>query len=113
MWWFETEKEYIVDFENPIHDTMILSWKKGIVLTRGAGVARADQVERLGRKKLRVVLHQGMNRQIRRMAARTNNSVIGLKRTREIIKIKKGIRQWRGNPIRIRRKIGCSKPGDI
>lgn len=77
---FEEEKEYIVEFENPAHDTLMRSWIAGVKLTDG--IAKADVMERLGRKKFRVVLHQGMNRQIRRMAGKTKNSVATLRRVR-------------------------------
>ena len=77
---FEIEKEYDVEFENYVHEGLIAQWKKGVRLREG--IAVADQVERTGRKKLRVIIHQGMNRQIRRMGAEAGNAVIGLRRIR-------------------------------
>ena len=76
---FETEKEYMVTFETPLSDREIVVWKKGMRLTDG--IARADRVERVGRQ-FRITLHQGKNRQIRRMAGKTGNKVEVLTRVR-------------------------------
>jgi 16S rRNA U516 pseudouridylate synthase RsuA-like enzyme len=57
----------------------IVQWKKGIKLTDG--MARADQIVRMG-KTFRITLHQGKNRQIRRMAGKSGNKVETLTRTR-------------------------------
>ena len=76
---FETEKEYLVTFETPLSAREILDWKKGMKLTDG--IARADQIVRTG-KIFRITLHQGKNRQIRRMAGKTGNKVETLTRVR-------------------------------
>lgn len=76
---FETEKEYLVTFETPLSSREVLDWKKGMRLTDG--IARADQIVRNG-KVFRITLHQGKNRQIRRMAGKTGNKVETLTRTR-------------------------------
>lgn len=76
---FETEKEYVVEFDSPLSDREIEQWKKGIRLTDG--IAKADKIERLGRR-FKIVLHQGKNRQIRRMAGKSGNKVNMLKRVR-------------------------------
>ena len=92
---FGIAKEYLVELEQNVTDKMIAQWKKGVRLTEG--LAKADDVERLARHRLRVVIHQGMTRQIRRMAAKTNNTVIGLRRIRsgsaELGSLKPG--QWK------------------
>jgi 16S rRNA U516 pseudouridylate synthase RsuA-like enzyme len=44
-------------------------------------MARADQIVRMG-KTFRITLHQGKNRQIRRMAGKSGNKVETLTRTR-------------------------------
>ena len=77
---FQTEKEYLIEFEEYIPDGVIEKWRKGIKLTEG--LAKADIVERKGRKKLRVVIHQGFNRQLRRMAGSSGAAIIGLVRVR-------------------------------
>lgn len=76
---FETAKEYLVTFETPLMEREIVQWKKGIKLTDG--MARADQIVRMG-KTFRITLHQGKNRQIRRMAGKSGNKVETLTRTR-------------------------------
>ncbi len=76
---FETEKEYVVEFEHPLSDMEMGQWKKGMKLIDG--IAKADTIERVGRK-FRITLHQGKNRQIRRMAGKTGNKVMSLKRLR-------------------------------
>lgn len=77
---FEVEKEYLVEFETPLTDREMISWKKGMRLIDG--IARADKIVREG-KQFRVTLHQGKNRQIRRMAGKSGNKVTSLTRTRE------------------------------
>lgn len=92
---FEIKKEYIVELEQNVTDQLITAWKKGVRLTEG--LAKADEVERLARRQVRVVIHQGMTRQIRRMAAKTHNTVTSLRRVRsgsaELGSLKQG--QWK------------------
>ena len=76
---FENEKEYLVQFETPLSELEIAGWKKGMKLIDG--IAKADKIERVGRK-FRITLHQGKNRQIRRMAGKTGNKVLTLTRMR-------------------------------
>lgn len=76
---FENEKEYLVQFETPLSELEIASWKKGMKLIDG--IAKADKIERIGRK-FKITLHQGKNRQIRRMAGKTGNKVLTLTRMR-------------------------------
>ncbi len=77
---FETEKEYLVEFADNVPDTLIAGWKKGVKLPEG--IAKADRVERKSRKSLVVVIHQGFNRQLRRMAGQSGASIVRLVRTR-------------------------------
>lgn len=76
---FTVEKEYLVEFETPLSNGEIATWKKGMKLIDG--IAKADSIIRDG-KRFRVVLHQGKNRQIRRMAGKTGNKVNFLMRVR-------------------------------
>lgn len=76
---FEIEKEYLVEFDTPLTAIEIAQWKKGMRLIDG--IAKADKIERIG-KQYRITLHQGKNRQIRRMAGKTGNKVNYLERTR-------------------------------
>jgi 23S rRNA pseudouridine2605 synthase len=76
---FQTEKEYLVTFETPLSDSEIALWKKGMKLIDG--IARADNIVRM-KKGFLITLHQGKNRQIRRMAGKTGNKVETLTRVR-------------------------------
>ena len=76
---FEIEKEYIVEFEIPLTQMEMTMWKQGMKLIDG--IARADKIVKEG-KRYRVYLHQGKNRQIRRMAGKTGNKVNYLERVR-------------------------------
>ena len=77
---FEKEKEYILEFEKRITDSLISSFLKGIKLKEG--LAKADAVKKLSNKKISVILHQGYNRQLRRMAKVCGSEVKNLKRVR-------------------------------
>lgn len=92
---FQIKKEYIVELEQNATDQLLAAWKKGVRLSEG--LAKADEVERLARRQVRVVIHQGMTRQIRRMAAKTHNTVTSLRRVRsgdaELGSLKPG--QWK------------------
>jgi 23S rRNA pseudouridine2605 synthase len=77
---FQTAKEYLIEFAEYIPDVVIEKWRKGIKFPEG--LAKADIVERKGRKKLLVVIHQGFNRQLRRMAGTSGAAIISLIRVR-------------------------------
>ena len=76
----KVEKEYRVWVSGDVDRAMpILSapvWSDGEELT-------ADQVERTGERALTVVIHQGKNRQVRRMCAAAGLKVNRLQRVRE------------------------------
>jgi 23S rRNA pseudouridine2605 synthase len=74
------EKEYEVILDRPFDAKFIPKLLKGIYLEEGRARAAAVQVE--GANKLRVVLTQGINRQIRRMFAALGYKVKRLTRTR-------------------------------
>ena len=77
---FEVEKEYLVEFAERLTASEFQLWQKGMRFPDG--VAKADSiVHELGRR-YRVVIHQGMTRQIRRMAGKTGNAVEKLTRVR-------------------------------
>jgi 23S rRNA pseudouridine2605 synthase len=59
------EKEYLVEATGPIPDSLMEQFAKGLEIE---GVFyRAEEIERLGRKALRVTLVEGRNREIRRV----------------------------------------------
>jgi 23S rRNA pseudouridine2605 synthase len=76
---FKIEKEYLVEFSTPLSVKELALWKGGMKLIDG--IARVDNIVREGRQ-YRITLHQGKNRQIRRMAGKTGNKVESLMRVR-------------------------------
>jgi 23S rRNA pseudouridine2605 synthase len=61
----EIEKEYVVDSTVPIPDSLLNDFLSGIELD--GEVYRCVEIERLGRKSVRVILIEGKNREIRRV----------------------------------------------
>ena len=61
------EKEYIVTVNKPITDSFIRGLAGGVPLVELNTTTRKCKVEKLGKKQFRIVLTQGLNRQIRRM----------------------------------------------
>ena len=76
----EHEKEYIVTVDRPIDDTFVRRMGGGLPIL-GKRTNRCT-VERLGSRKFRIILTQGMNRQIRRMCEYLGYRVMTLKRVR-------------------------------
>ena len=76
------EKEYIVKVKGDITDDSIERLREGIYLKDLDVTTRPCKVERLGDKKLRIILTQGLNRQIKRMCNAVGLKVIALKRIR-------------------------------
>ncbi len=76
------EKEYIVRVRSRITDGDLHRMSKGIYLRELDTTTRPCEVERLGDRTFRIVLTQGLNRQIRRMCEAVGNEVKTLKRIR-------------------------------
>lgn len=74
------EKEYIVSVHKPITSDFIRKMGNGVPILDT--VTRKCKVEQLGRYDFRIVLTQGLNRQIRRMCEYFGYDVIRLKRVR-------------------------------
>lgn len=74
------EKEYIVDVNKPIDAHFIQRMSYGVPILDT--VTRTCEVEQLGSKQFRIVLTQGLNRQIRRMCEYLGYKVTRLKRVR-------------------------------
>ena len=77
---FQKEKEYILLFGEPITSDLIRGFKSGVELAEG--LAKADLVNQTSETSLTVTVHQGWNRQLRRMAAHYRYKIIRLIRTR-------------------------------
>ncbi|SIO04353.1 23S rRNA pseudouridine(2604) synthase RluF [Algoriphagus halophilus] len=74
------EKEYIVTVDKPINDRFIQRMSSGIPILDT--VTDPCKVERISRFKFRIILTQGLNRQIRRMCEYLGYEVKQLKRIR-------------------------------
>ena len=74
------EKEYIVSVNRPINRDFIQGMSGGIEILET--ITKNCFVEKLGPKKFKIVLTQGLNRQIRRMCDSLGYRVISLKRVR-------------------------------
>ena len=74
------EKEYIVSVNRPINRDFIQSMSNGVEILDT--ITKNCFVEQLGPKKFRIILTQGLNRQIRRMSEYLGYRVKSLKRVR-------------------------------
>ena len=74
------EKEYIVRVNRPINKDFIQSMSNGVEILNT--ITKNCFVEKLGQKKFKIILTQGLNRQIRRMCESLGYRVISLKRIR-------------------------------
>lgn len=76
------EKEYVVTVDKPISQTFITRMSGGIYLEDLKQTTKKCEVEKLDKYTFRIVLTQGLNRQIRRMCDYLNYEVLTLKRVR-------------------------------
>jgi 23S rRNA pseudouridine2604 synthase len=76
------DKEYIVTVDKPISQTFIEHMSRGIYLDDLDQTTKPCIVEKLGTKEFRIILTQGLNRQIRRMCEYLTYEVETLKRVR-------------------------------
>jgi 23S rRNA pseudouridine2604 synthase len=74
------EKEYIVSVNKPVTSSFIEGMSNGVPILDT--VTRKCEVEQISRFEFRIVLTQGLNRQIRRMCEYFDYDVIRLKRIR-------------------------------
>lgn len=76
------EKEYIVRTDREITSDFLLRMSQGVYLGELDLVTRECEVQQIGKRTFRIVLTQGVNRQIRRMCAQLGYQVKQLKRIR-------------------------------
>jgi 23S rRNA pseudouridine2605 synthase len=76
----EIEKEYIIEASGTIENAVMDSFLAGIKIE--SVLYRAREVERVGRKALRVVLIEGKNREIRRVFSHFHLHPVSLRRIR-------------------------------
>lgn len=88
------EKEYLVNVNKPITPEFIEQMKSGVPILDT--VTRECEVEQLTKNRFKIVLTQGLNRQIRRMCEQLGYSVTKLKRTRIMnINLDVQVGKWR------------------
>lgn len=76
------EKEYIVKVNKDITDDFLRKMSGGVHLEELKTTTRPCQVEKVGKRTFRIILTQGLNRQIRRMCEQFQYRVLDLKRVR-------------------------------
>ncbi len=74
------EKEYLVTVNKPITNNFIQKMRNGVPVLDT--ITRKCKVEQIGKNKFKIILTQGLNRQIRRMCEFLDYKVVKLKRTR-------------------------------
>ena len=74
------EKEYVVSVDKPIRQEFITKMRNGVPVLDT--VTRKCYVEQMGARSFRIILTQGLNRQIRRMCEHLGYRVTKLKRVR-------------------------------
>ena len=77
---YEVAKAYRVELRRPPSDTE-LRWLAGGVELED-GLTAPAEVRRLGEREVEIVLREGRNRQVRRMAEAVGNRVVSLRRVR-------------------------------
>ncbi len=76
----EHEKEYIVTVDHDITDAFVKRMSSGVeILGR---MTKRCEVQKLSDRQFRIVLRQGLNRQIRRMCGTLGYTVVNLRRVR-------------------------------
>lgn len=78
------EKEYIVKVSEEWTEKALSNMRAGVYLEELETTTRPCEIEQLGPKTIRMVLTQGLNRQIRRMCKTQGYEVVSLKRVRVI-----------------------------
>ena len=76
------EKEYLVKVNKPLNEAALERMRSGIYLKELEITTRECEITQTGTYTMKMVLTQGVNRQIRRMCKAVGYEVRGLKRTR-------------------------------
>ncbi|HEU4905714.1 MAG TPA: pseudouridine synthase [Solirubrobacterales bacterium] len=77
---YEVPKAYVATLRRPPGDRDLRRLASGVELDDG--VTAPAEVRRLGERAIELVLHEGRNRQVRRMAEAVGNEVVALRRVR-------------------------------
>ncbi len=76
------EKEYVVKVNKEVTDDFIKNMEAGVYLPELEVTTRPCQLEKIGKFTFKIILTQGLNRQIRRMCKELGYQVTQLKRMR-------------------------------
>lgn len=76
------EKEYLVRVNKPVTDSFLAKMAEGVYLKDLDVKTRPCSTEREGKYVFRIILTQGLNRQIRRMCRMLGYEAVGIKRVR-------------------------------
>ena len=76
------EKEYIVTVNKPVTDSFIHGMANGVPLVELGATTRKCHVKQTGKREFKIILTQGLNRQIRRMCEYFGYRVEKLRRVR-------------------------------
>jgi 23S rRNA pseudouridine2604 synthase len=104
----EHEKEYLVEVDRPLTGEFLRAMAAGVPILDT--VTKPCRVDRLGRNSFRIVLTQGLNRQIRRMCEHFGYRVRRLRRVRVINVTLDGIAVGRWRNLR-RQELEGLLPG--
>ena len=77
---YERAKDYVITLSKPITSDLVISFKQGVPFPEG--LAKVDSLNQISQNQLSVVVHQGWNRQLRRMAAYNDYGILKLIRSR-------------------------------
>lgn len=76
------EKEYVVRVNKPVTEEFLRRMSEGVFLKELDVRTRSCRTEQIGKFSFRIILTQGLNRQIRRMCRELGYQVTGIKRIR-------------------------------
>jgi 23S rRNA pseudouridine2604 synthase len=79
---YHHEKEYLVQFNEQLSPRILKAFREGVDLGDAEGPTLPCRASRIGKNRASLVLTEGRNRQIRRMAEAVGLKVIKLKRVR-------------------------------
>jgi 23S rRNA pseudouridine2604 synthase len=79
---YNHEKEYIVQVNKPLNTHMLIGMSSGVPLFEGTIITNKCSVVQLTPTTFKIILTQGLNRQIRRMCQYFNYEVVSLERIR-------------------------------
>lgn len=95
------KKEYIVTVNNPVTETFLEGMRQGVEIYNPVKneytVTKKCEVEKINNKTFKIILSQGLNRQIRRMCSAFDYNVVDLKRVKVMDLTLEGLKvgEWR------------------